>query len=559
MTLTRRFMMAAATSFWLAAFWPFAAATLEARPGGAAAPKLRFNVSFPASAHAGPITGRVYVMITRSLEVTIRGEKQKTEPRQQVGRTGIPFFGRDVIQLKPGQAATIDDTHLGSPVESLKDIPPGEYFVQAMVNVYSDFRRADGKVVWMHDDQWEGQRWRTSPGNLYSVSQKVRIDPKADGVIALAADQVIPPVQVPADTKYVKRIKFQSPSLTKFWGRPIYLGATVLLPRDYDRETIGYPVNYIQGHFSLAPPYGFNEQNDFSKQWLSDGFPRFIAVTFQHPNPYFDDSYAVNSVNVGPYGDAIMQELLPEVEKRFRIIREPWARVLSGGSTGGWEAAALQIFHPDLFGGAWIYCPDSVTFTDVEGINIYEDKNAFTKEYEWRKVPTINSRMVNGQAINTSEQRNRFELVNGTKGRSGEQLDIWSAVYGPLGEDGYFKPLFDKHTGAIDPSVAQYWKEHYDLRYYLEKNWATLGPKLVDKLFFYTGTADTYFLNNSTRELQEWMRTTKDPHYEGFFMYGEGKPHCWSGPVSPAERLKEMAQHIMRHAPDGTTFPWWRF
>jgi hypothetical protein len=559
MILKRRLMMAASTSLLLTALWPFAAATLEARPRSAAASKLRFNISFPASAHAGPITGRVHVIITRSLEVTIRGEKQKAEPRLQVGRTGIPFFGRDITQLKPGQTATIDETDIGSPVESLRDIPAGEYFVQAMVNVYSEFRRADGQVVWMHDDQWEGQHWRTSPGNLYSVPQKVRIDPKAGGMIALTVDQVISPVDVPGDTKYVKRFKFQSPSLTKFWGRPIYLGATVLLPRDYDRETISYPVNYIQGHFSLAPPYGFNEQNEFSKQWLADVFPRFIAVTFQHPNPYFDDSYAVNSVNVGPYGDAIMQELIPEVEKRFRIIRESWARVLSGGSTGGWEAAALQIFHPDFFGGAWIYCPDSVTFTDVEGVNIYEDKNAFYKEYEWRKVPTINSRMVNGQAINTSEQRNRFELVNGTKGRSGEQLDIWSAVYGPLGEDGYFKPLFDKRTGTIDPSVAQYWKENYDLRYHLEKNWSMLGPKLIDKLFFYTGTADTYFLNNSTRELQEWMRTTKDPHYEGFFMYGEGKPHCWSGPVSSAERLKEMAQHIMRHAPDGTTFPWWRF
>ena len=175
-----------------------------------------------------------------------------------------------------------------------------------------------------------------------------------------------------------------------------------------------------------------------------------LAVTFQHPTPYFDDSYAVNSVNNGPYGDAIMQELIPEVEKRFRVIREPYARILSGGSTGGWEAAALQIFHPDFFGGAWAYCPDSVTFMDVEGINIYEDENAFYKVYDWRKVPTANSRMVNGQLVMTSQQRNYFELVNGTHGRSGEQIDIWSAVFGPIGKDGYFEPLFDKRTGVIN-------------------------------------------------------------------------------------------------------------
>ena len=547
MTSISRLGRGAACSLLLAAL-PIASSVLDAQRGPA--PGLRVEISYPATANAGPITGRVYVMISRNAE---------RELRLQIGRTGVPFFGRDVERLAPGHAAVIDATDLGSPVESLKDIPPGEYFVQAMINVYSEFRRADGHVLWMHDDQWEGQHWTRSPGNLYSAVQRVRLDRSAGGVVQLVADQVIPPVEIPPDTAFVKRFKFQSPMLTKFWGRPVHLGATVLLPRDYDRETIDYPVSYIQGHFSLNPPYGFNEKNEFSQAWLSEGFPRFVAVTFQHPNPYFDDSYAVNSVNVGPYGDAIMQELIPEFEKRFRVIRQPWARILSGGSTGGWEAAALQIFQPDFFGGAWIYCPDSVTFTDVEGINIYEDTNAFYKQYDWRQVPIINSRYTNGQPVLTSEQRNRYELVNGTKGRSGEQLDIWSAVFGPIGEDGYFKPLFDKRTGVIDPTVAQYWKEHYDLRYHMEKNWTTLGPKLVDKLFFYTGTVDTYFLNNSTADLQAWMKTTENPHDEGFFMYGVNKPHCWSGPVSSDVRLKEMAQHIMRHAPEGTATPWWEY
>jgi hypothetical protein len=266
----------------------------------------------------------------------------------------------------------------------------------------------------------------------------------------------------------------------------------------------------------------------------------------------------VNSVNVGPFGDAIMQELVPEVEKRFRVIKEPYARVLSGGSTGGWESLALQIFHPDFFGGTWSSCPDSVTFTDVEGINAYKDTNAFYKQFEWRRVPTVNSREVDGQIRQTSEQRNRFELVSGTHGRSGEQLDIWSAVYGPQGNDGYFEPLFNKRTGEINPAVAQYWKEHYDLLYYLQQNWPTVGPKLVDKIHVYTGTADTYLLNNSTKQLQEWMKTTTNPHYEGYFLYGDGKPHCWSGPVNAGERLKEMAQHIMAHKPDWATTEWWK-
>ncbi len=528
------------------AAWPAARAQRPAAAG------TRFEVSFVPQIHDGPITGRAFVTITRSID-------KEREPRLQIGRTGVPFFGKDVEGLQPEKPVTIEAGDLGSPIESLADIPAGDYYVQAVIVVYTEFHRADGHVVWMHDDQWEGQRWNRAPGTLVSAVEKVHIDPATANVVRLVAANKLPPVEVPPDTPYVKRIKFQSPMLSRFWGRPIYLGAVVLLPRDYERETISYPVNYVQGHFSLAAPYGFDATNEFSHAWLGDGFPRMIAVTFQHPTPYFDDSYAVNSVNNGPYGDAIMQELIPEIEKRFRVIREPYARILSGGSTGGWEAAALQIFHPDFFGGAWSYCPDSVTFSDVEGINIYDDENAFYKVYDWRRVPTANSRMVNGQLVMTSQQRNYFELANGTHGRSGEQIDIWSAVFGPIGADGYFAPLFDKRTGTIDKQVARYWREHFDLLYYLQQHWSTVGPKLVDKLYFYTGDVDTYYLNNSTRELEKWMKTTTNPHYEGFFMYGNNKPHCWTGPVSPAERLKEIAQFIQRKRPDGATTSWWTY
>jgi hypothetical protein len=533
-------------------------------------PGPRFEISFPASVHPGAITGRVYVMISNT---------DKEEPRLQIGRTGVPFFGRDIEQVVPGQAAVIDSTDLGSPIESLSALPAGDYFVQGFISIYSEFKRADGHVVWMHDDQWEGQLWNISPGNLKSAVHRVHIDPKAnpDQVIKLTASDVIPPVVVPPDTEWVKRFKFQSPMLTKFWGRPVYIGATVLLPKDYARQTMHYPVLYDQGHFDLNPPLGFRTEPPSEQElktggrrarslqqgyqlyqsWISDRFPRMLVVTFQHPNPYFDDSYAVNSPNVGPYGDAIMQELIPEVEKRFRTIQQPYARVLAGGSTGGWEALALQFFHPDFFGGTWAYCPDPVTFTNVEGVNSYSDKNAYYKQYEWRREPTINSIETDGRVVLTSEQRNHMELVKGTLGRSGDQLDIWSAVFGPVGANGYFDPLFNKHTGEIKPAVAQYWKDNFDLLEYLKKNWPTLGPKLVDKLHIYTGTMDTYQLNYAVRQLEEWMKTTENPHYEGFFVYGVGEPHCWTGSATRAERLVEIAEFISAKRPYVDAAPWW--
>jgi hypothetical protein len=534
-----------------------------ARPTHAPKPELKFQISFPAAAHMGPITGRVFLILSRDLEHcgpadATAASAEPCEPRLQVSRIGVPFFGRDITALKPGEAATIDNSDLGSPLAHLSDVPPGEYYVQTMINVNSEFRRADGHTVWMHDDQWEGQRWQRSPGNLYSKPVKMHVDPNG-GVIRLAADQVIPPVQVPEDTEYVKHIKFKSELLSKFWGRPIYLGAIVLLPRDYDRTTIRYPINYIQGHFSLEAPYRFDGNNALSQAWMSDHYPRMIAVTLQHPNPYYDDSYLVNSPNVGPYDDALMQELIPTIEKQFRVISEPYARVVSGGSTGGWISAYLQIFHPTFFGGAWCSCPDAVTFSDVEGVNFYQDDNAFFKTYDWRPVPTINSRFTNGQAIQTSEQRNRYELVSGTHGRSGEQIDIWSAVWGPVGDDGYFKAAFDKSSGKIDRAVITYWREHWDLLEYLKRNWSTVGPQLKDDLYFFAGDADTYFLNNSTMQLEAWLKTATSPNSDAHFMYGNMKPHCWQGPVSPQERVVEIAQHILRHKPEGTDTPWWDY
>jgi hypothetical protein len=500
--------------------------------------RTKFTISYPEAADSGPITGRVYVMIS---------ETDQREPRLQIGPGGVPFFGLDVEQLTPGEEAVIDADIFGHPVEHLGDLPPGDYYVQGFVNVYTQFNRSDGHTLWMHQDQWEGQHWNRSPGNLYSDVVRVHIDPAQRETIDLVCENVIPPVTIPDDTEWVKRIKIQSDILTEFWGHPQYLGATILLPRGYAQETSRrYPVNYIQGHFSLRAPYRFTEEpgNEFSDYWTSNNAPRMIAVTFQHPAPHYDDSYVMNSPNVGPYGDAIMQELLPYVEEHFRIIDEPYARVLSGGSTGGWISLAMQIFYPDFFGGVFSNCPDPVDFNYFQAVNIYEDENAYYKKRGWLKVPTASDRMTDGITTLTYQQRNYFELAAGTKGRSGGQVDIFEAAFGPISDDGYVKPLFDKYTGVIDPEVAEYWREHADLNHILQRDWSELGPKLTGKLHIYTGDMDTHYLNPAVVLMEEFLESTDDPYYNGVVEYGDRQPHCW-GPRGP-DLIRLMADHVRR-------------
>jgi hypothetical protein len=531
----------------------------------------QFEVELPSSL-PGPITGRVFIMVSAT---------DRPEPRLDAGtwysRTEI--MGEDVDQLRPGESVVLDSNTHAYPLPRLQDLPAGDYFIQALLNVYTQFHRADGRTIWAHADHWEGQQFNRAPGNLYSPVLRVHLDPRKAYKGKLSLTNQIPPVGLPADTLYVKHMKIQSKLLTDFWRQPVYLGATILLPEGYDSHpNVNYPVLYEQGHFTLRPPLGFSTEPpadpnalegelrwsgeisgfDFYKQWISPGFPRMIVVTFQHPTVFFDDSYAVNSANNGPYGDAIMKELIPYIESHFRIIRTAYARLLSGGSTGGWESLALQIYHPEFFGGTWSFYPDPVDFVRYQLVDVYHDPSAFEAPGYAPPIPERPmERTVEGLVDVTMRQMSQLEDVLGTHGRSGQQYEAWESIYGPVGDDGYPKPLWDKRTGAIDHDVAAYMKDHgYDLRAYLEQHWAEIGQNLVGKLHVYCGDMDNFFLNSAVARLEAFLKSTTNPPYAGEFGYGRPfKGHGWH-PLNQAELLRTMSEYVTAHSSHGTDFSW---
>jgi hypothetical protein len=521
----------------------------------------QIEISFAAAAHAQPLTGMIYVAISRD---------NQRPPIDETDTNGVPLFSKSVDALGPGTAVTLDASDRGHPVASLRDIPAGDYWMEPFVNVYTRFPRADGHTVWLHMDQWEGQNWKRSPGNIYGDPVRIHWDPNASTPIRLVANKVIPPITPPPDTDMVKRIKIQSQILTRWWGHPIYLGATVLLPKDYDKHPdVHYAVNYIEGHFSLGAPGVFGRRalreaqgatasnaGAFDKLWLADDTPRFIYVTLQHPSPYYDDSYGVNSENNGPYGDAIMQELIPEVEKRFRVIREPWARMLSGGSTGGWISLAHQILYPDFYGGTFSSCPDSVDFHYHQIVNVYDDDNAYFIEHGWNKVDRPDERRPDGSIIDVMKDENHYELTVGDHSRSGGQWDIWEATYSPVGSDGYPQRIWNKETGAIDHAVAGQWKK-YDLLNVLKTNWPTLGPKVAHKINVYVGDMDSYYLNDAVENLRAFLSTAASPTWTGEILFERRAPHCW-GP-KPQELLDKMTKQIEMYAPKGADLKSWKY
>ncbi len=555
--------------------------------GEAASPG--FMVAFEAAVEPGPLDGRVLLLLSTN---------EAEEPRFQLSwdvTRSMQVFGVDAEGLAPGQPVHFGPETFGYPVRRLGDLEPGEYFVQAVLHRYDTFRRADGHVVKLPASWAAGQQWNREPGNLYSEPRKIALGPEAPGPFEVRLDRVMPPVLPPADSKYVRHFRIKSERLSEFWGRDIYLGAHVLVPEGFDEHPEArYPLAIFHGHFPAdfggfrtEPPdpdleceyserfridcYNRIQQQeayDFYKTWTSPSFPRFLVVEIQHANPYYDDSYAVNSANVGPYGDAITYELVPEIERRFRGLGAGWARFLYGGSTGGWEALAAQVFYPDEYNGAFAACPDPIDFRAFMLVDIYEDENAYFVRGPFGRIERPGIRDSLGNVTATLRDFNHQELAKGTRGRSGDQFDIWEAVYSPVGDDGYPRRLWDKMTGEIDREVAEHWKK-YDLSLVLRENWATLGPKLAGKIHLYVGDMDNFYLNNAVYLVEEFLESTTDPPYGGEVDYGDRAEHCWNGDHENGNHISRLRYNTMyvpkilkrleASAPEGADLSSWRY
>ena len=528
-------------------------------------PGISFQVSYSAVLTAEKQDGRLLLMLSTL---------DDNEPRFQVDNSPDTqlIFGVNVQGWAADTPTVVDASAIGFPLSDLSEVPPGTYYAQALLNRYKDFHLADGKIVSLPPDRGEGQQWNRKPGNFYSEPVKVEIGAQGAVSFSLVMDQSIPEIEPPADTEFVKHVRMRSDLLSEFWGEDMYVGAHVLLPKGFDEHPEArYPLMIFHGHFpsdfggfrteppdpDLEPEYserfdieGYNilqqqEAYDFYKQWISDDFPRFIVIEIQHPTPYYDDSYAVNSASQGPWGDALTYELIPHIEKKFRGIGEGWSRFTYGGSTGGWEAMAVQVFYPDEYNGAFIACPDPIDFRAYMTINIYDDKNAYWYESQFQKLPRPAHRDYLGHVQASMYDYNRLEAVLGDKGRSGQQFDIWEATYSPMGDDGYPVRLWDKESGEIDHETAEYWRENYDLMHILRRDWATLGPKLEGKLHIYAGDMDNYYLNNAVYLAEEFLEGTTEPYYGGEVDYGDRAEHCWNGDQENGNHISRLRYNTM--------------
>jgi hypothetical protein len=477
--------------------------------------KFRFEVALGKELLTSPREGRMFVIL---------GLTNNPEPRLRLGRNGREApeaLALDVKTFTPGALVVLDQASFAFPT-ILSALPRGDYFAQALFDSNPDLRFVG------------------APGSLYSQPQPIHFNPAQGGTWKLELTQQVPPEPQAQDTEQIKFVRIQSKRLSEFYGRPMFLRVSVVLPRDYEREpSRRYPLWVRIGglnarcttvHRLLRPDM------DFYKTWMADDTPRVLLMQLDGAGPN-GDPYYVNSANNGPYGDALIHEVIPEVEARFRAIGQPHARFLSGVSTGGWVCLGLQVFYPDFFNGAWSSCPDPVDFRALELVNIYQDDNAYVNLYGNERP---SERKLNGDVVLTMRREVGVENLLGRGNSytlSGEQWGDWNAVFGPRGADGRPVPLWDPQTGKINHAVAEQWKK-YDLRLVLEAGWKTLGPKLRGKLHIAAGEADGYFLNNAVHLLEASLAKA-DPPFVGKIVYGAGKGHGWMD-LSLRQMLDEM-------------------
>jgi S-formylglutathione hydrolase FrmB len=439
---------------------------VPAAPAAEAKP-LEFHVTFDKTVSEKPFTGRVYVMLSKN---------QMREPRSISWFNPEPVFAKDVKDWKPGEVVVIGADSLACPAP-LPRLAAGTYHVQAVM----DFDRGD-------------INFGNAEGNGYS--QAVRRELKADetGAVELAIDQVCK-ARPFAETERVKLVDIESPLLSKFHGKPTRMRAGVVLPASFkDEPRKRYPIIYE------VPGFSGNHFGVFAaerRKATDVAGVEFLYVVLD-PNCRLGHHVFADSANNGPRGQALIEELIPHIEKEYRGLGTANARFVTGHSSGGWSSLWLQVAYPDHFGGVWSTAPDPVDFRDFQridltkpGVNMFKDENG-------KPRPLARS---GGKPTLFYQPFSDMEVVMG----HGGQLGSFEAVFSERGADGKPKQLWDRATGAVDADVAKNWQK-YDIRLVLERNWKTIGPRLAGKIHVYMGEEDTFYLEGATVLLKESLK-----------------------------------------------------
>jgi hypothetical protein len=556
--------------------------------------QVTIDPSLGASAPAGGYDGRVYVCIT---DTDPADPDWGGEPRVQANANwgfSAPVYGLDVDGIQPGHAVTLADDPSktypdgvwGYPKHTIAELPDGHYWVQAYVNVYHTYHRADGFALKLPYPAGNGvYNELNMTGGLYGPTIELDIT-QDSGAIALTVDAVVPQDDHseavpaggtsqqgnPADSAHVKHVKIRSKLLSQFWGEDMYIAADILLPSGWDKKNNArrkYPAAYWTFHYPTRNPCGFVEppgvQKEgknwffgdarFSDWWLSGDAPQMVVIQLRTENPYGEVSQQADSPNMGPWDSAAWQELIPELQKRFRLYNAGWARSVFGWSTGGWMATNQMLEHPEKYAGAWAYAPDILSFDAFPYLNLYDARNAYWTDYGWTTIPVPSYSSPDGVPEGLMYQDYGFESVLHTHLRGYGYASYSFGTWCPPGADGYTAPAWDMTTGKIDHSVTDYMAANWDMTKKVVREWPAEGRQLRGKLHLYVGYTDGG-LEYPFKRFQSAVQGLKNPRADAQFVISPVAGHAVPRPNGMLGQIREMARTMKAAAP-GKAKTWW--
>lgn len=440
----------------------------------AAASAQQIKVSYNSQNTAERFSGNVFLYLS----------KENHEPKSgYVGLTSFPVYRIQVKNIKPGEAVIFNDAAVSYPVK-LSDLERGEYYVQA---------------VW--DKNTGEHSIAETVGNMYSKPAKFSFTKKTDAAFSLSCTETVKEKTF-VETDYSKELKVSSKLLSGFYKRPVTINVAVALPAAYLKEPDRkFPVLYYVTGFGgdYRRMSGYKNPENFM-----DTVP-FIRVVLDGNCPTGHSVYA-NSENNGPWGDAMVKELIPAVEEKFRC---DGGRVLMGHSSGGWTVLWLQTQYPTVFAGTWASAPDPVDFRNFSGVDIYTEKNLYYgKDSSLRWIATVAGRF---PWISMKQMTQMEHVIN-----RGEQMQSFDAVFSQRKADGSPRNLVNAVTGEIDPETVSHWKQ-YDICQFLKNNWSSVQANLQGKVRISTGEQDNFFLNQAVHLLEKETKDLNTGFEYGYF------------------------------------------
>jgi len=462
-----------------------------------------FKIAVAPGLADAPLSGRLIVMMATQPGSGQGGSSQSGSdelvPSYGPDAHSVWVAAKEIHDFTPENPVELDPDELAYP-EKFCTAPEGSYKFQAVLDVNHNF----------------AYYYHASDGDLLSKVVDQSFTPAADEVIplTLSARKTDPPLRVPPNTQL---FDFVSPVLSAFWGRSIHMQGAIVLPPHYNVGKNRYPTVYMTHGFGGDMKTFVGQNAPYISKLMEDKkTPEMIWVLLLEASPTGTHEFA-DSVNNGPWGKALVTELIPHLEKKYRMDGKPRGRLLTGHSPGGWASLWIQVSHPGFFGGTWPTAPDPSDFRNFTGVDL--TKRPLSNLY--RRDDGSLSMLIRMGGVDVQSVQD-LAIQERVLGDYSGQLASFEWVFSPRGKDGRPMPLFDRDTGKIDPEVASYWEDHYDIAHLLRTHWSKIGPLLNGKIHLTVGTADTFHLDEPARLLQQ---TIKDLGGNASFTYMEGRSH----------------------------------